>query len=219
MIPDSRWQEMAYSFAADDLTGIFLAPDGKKEKLQFRQLSDGYRNIIGMVADIAYRCIKLNPHLGEDAVRNTPGIVLVDELDLHLHPNWQRRIVDDLKKAFPNIQFVATTHSPFIVQALKSEELVILDEQIKKDGDPDMKSIEDLAANEMGVEEVPRSEAFLEMQRVAEEYYSLIQKGNSSGTSEELTMLRARLNEMEERFSNDPAFVASLKIERNANNL
>jgi hypothetical protein len=66
---------------------------------------------------------------------------------------------------------------------------------------------------------VPRSEAFLEMQRVAEEYYSLIQKGNSSGTSEELTMLRARLNEMEERFSNDPAFVASLKIERNANNL
>ncbi len=219
MIPDSRWLDMAYSFAADDLTGIFLTPDGKKEKLQFRQLSDGYRNIIGMVADIAYRCIKLNPHLGEDAIIRTPGIVLIDELDLHLHPNWQRRIVDDLKNAFPNIQFVATTHSPFIVQSLKSEELVILDDQIKKDGDPDMKSIEDLAANEMGVEEVPRSETFLAMQRVAERYYTLIQEGYSSGTSEELAVLRAKLNEMEERFSNDPAFVASLRIERKAKNL
>lgn len=219
MIPDGRWQEMAYSFADDDLTGIFLTPDGKKEKLMFRQLSDGYRNIIGMVADIAYRCIKLNPHLGEDAIKSTPGIVLIDELDLHLHPNWQRRIVDDLKNAFPNVQFVATTHSPFIIQALKSEELVILDNQIKKDGDPDMKSIEDLAANEMGVEEVHRSKAFMAMQEVAERYYKLVQEGKSSSTNEDLAKLGAELNEMEERFSHDPAFVASLRIERIANKL
>lgn len=132
MIPDNHWQEMAYSFAAEDLIGIFVTPDGKKEKLQFRQLSDGYRNIIGTVADIAYRCIKLNPHLGEDAVKQTPGIVLIDELDLHLHPNWQRRIVDDLKNTFPNIQFVATTHSPFIVQSLEQSELVNLDEEVQK---------------------------------------------------------------------------------------
>jgi predicted ATP-binding protein involved in virulence len=219
MIPDNHWQDMAYSFAAEDLTGIFVTPSGKKEKLQFRQLSDGYRNIIGMAADIAYRCIKLNPHLGEKAVKDTPGIVLIDELDLHLHPNWQRRIVNDLKKAFPKIQFVATTHSPFIIQSLKSEELIILDEQIKKDGDPDMKGIEDVAANEMGVEDVPRSEAFLEMQKVAEEYYALIQQGKTSLTDEETANLRNKLNELEERFSNDPAFVASLRIERQANDL
>ena len=127
MIPDDHWQDMAYSFAAEDLTGIFVTPGGKKEKLQFRQLSDGYRNIIGMVADIAYRCVKLNPHLGENAVKQTPGIVLIDELDLHLHPNWQRRIVEDLKNTFPNIQFVATTHSPFIIQSLKEDELRSLD--------------------------------------------------------------------------------------------
>ncbi len=219
MIPDNHWQDMAYSFAADDLTGIFITPAGTKEKLQFRQLSDGYRNVIGMVADIAYRCIKLNPHLGEQAVTHTPGIVLIDELDLHLHPNWQRRIVGDLKKTFPNIQFVATTHSPFIVQSLKSEELLILDEQIKKDGDPNMKGLEEVAANEMGVEDVPRSEAFTEMLRVAEAYYGLIQQGKSSKTDEETAVLRRELNALEERFSNDPAFVASLRIERNAHNL
>lgn len=219
MIPDHHWQDMAYSFAAEDLTGIFLTPNGKKEKLQFRQLSDGYRNIIGMVADIAYRCIKLNPHLGKNAVKETPGIVLIDELDLHLHPNWQRHVVNDLKTAFPNIQFIVTTHSPFIVQSLKSEELIILDEQIKKDGDPDMKGIEDIAANEMGVEDVPRSEVFLEMRKVAEEYYALIKQGKTSRTDKETASLRNKLNELEERFSNDPAFVASLRIERQANDL
>ncbi|NCT93071.1 MAG: AAA family ATPase [Chitinophagaceae bacterium] len=219
MIPDNHWQEMAYSFAAEDLVGVFLTPNGKREKLQFKQLSDGYRNIIGMVADIAYRCIKLNPHLGENAVKQTPGIVLIDELDLNLHPNWQKRIVEDLKQGFPNIQFVATTHSPFIVQSLKSEELIILDEQIKKDGDPDMKGIEDVAANEMGVEDVPRSEAFLEMQKVAEEYYALVQQGKTSKTDKQTEELRNKLNELEERFSNDPAFVASLRIERQANDL
>ncbi len=127
MIPGEKWQDMAYSFRDDDLVGIFQTPGGTKEKLLFSQLSDGYRNIIGMVADIAFRCIKLNPHLGKDVIRETPGVVLIDELDLHLHPNWQRGIVSDLKNAFPKIQFVATTHSPYIVQSLDQNELVNLD--------------------------------------------------------------------------------------------
>ena len=105
------------------------------------------------------------------------------------------------------------------MQSLKSEELLILDEQIKKDGDPIMKGLEEVAANEMGVEDVPRSEAFNEMLRVAEAYYGLIQQGKSSKTDEETAVLRRELNALEERFSNDPAFVASLRIERNANNL
>jgi predicted ATP-binding protein involved in virulence len=149
MIPDNHWQDMAFSFAVEDLTGIFVTPSGKKEKLQFRQLSDGYRNIIGMVADIAYRCIKLNPHLGEMAVKDTPGIVLIDELDLHLHPNWQRRIVNDLKIAFPKIQFIATTHSPFITQSLKSDEIWNLDKLM--DVAPDELKIDTVATEIMGV--------------------------------------------------------------------
>lgn len=154
MIPDNHWQDMAYSFAAEDLTGIFVTPSGKKEKLQFRQLSDGYRNIIGMVADIAYRCIKLNPHLGEQAVKETPGIVLIDEIDLHLHPNWQRRIVDDLKNTFPNIQFVATTHSPFIIQSLREDELRNLDSKIISQKNPKDIPINKVITDIMDVESI-----------------------------------------------------------------
>jgi len=154
MIPDNHWQDMAYSFAAEDLTGIFVTPNGEKEKLQFRQLSDGYRNIIGMVADIAYRCLKLNPHLGKNAVKETPGIVLIDELDLHLHPNWQRRIIEDLKNTFPSIQFVATTHSPFIIQSLREDELRNLDSKIISQKNPKDIPINKVITDIMDVESI-----------------------------------------------------------------
>jgi predicted ATP-binding protein involved in virulence len=216
MIPERHWEEMAFSFKDDDLAGIFTTPEGRREKRLFSQLSDGYRNMIGMVADIAYRCIKLNPHLGVNAIVETPGIILIDELDLHLHPNWQRRIVNDLKNAFPKIQFVATTHSPFIVQSLRTEELRILDQDISKDGHPFRKSLEEVAAGEMGVEDIPRSAEFLAMQEAAEEYFRLIGQGKTSDSDEKTQQLRTRLNELEEKFAEDPAFVAALKIERSA---
>ena len=149
IIPDDHWQKMAYSFKDDDLIGIFTTPEGKSERLLFSQLSDGYRNVIGMVADIAYRCIKLNPHLGDKVVMETPGIVLIDEIDLHLHPNWQRRIINDLKTIFPMIQFVATTHSPFIVQSLKSDEVWNLDKIM--DISPNNLPIDTVTTEIMGV--------------------------------------------------------------------
>lgn len=56
-------------------------------------------------------------------LRETPGVVLIDEIDVHLHPKWQRRVVEDLRTTFPKIQFVSTTHSPFVVQSMREEEL------------------------------------------------------------------------------------------------
>lgn len=181
--------------------------------------SDGIHYFTAMVAEIAYRCVVLNGYRNAEAITTASGIVMIDEIDLHLHPKWQRHVVNDLKTAFPHIQFVVTTHSPFIVQSLKSEELIILDEDIKKDGDPDKKGIEDVSAYEMGVKDVPRSEEFLEMQKVAEEYFTLIKQGKSSNDDKQTAALRQKLNELEERFANDPAFVAALKIERNAGGL
>jgi predicted ATP-binding protein involved in virulence len=127
LIPGRRWEEMEYDFKADGLMGTFRDNSGVSCKMAYGQLSDGYRNLIGIAADIAYRCIQLNPQLLERAVIDTPGVVLIDELDLHLHPNWQKTIVADLKATFPNLQFVATTHSPFIVQSLGVDELINLD--------------------------------------------------------------------------------------------
>ena len=149
IIPDNRWQDIAFDNKENELAGIFTTEEGKKEKLKFTQLSDGYRNIVALAADIAFRAIQLNPHLGEEAVVKTPGIVLIDEIDMHLHPNWQKRIVDDLKNTFPNIQFIATTHSPFIVQSLKSDEIWNLDKLM--DVAPDELKIDTIATEIMGV--------------------------------------------------------------------
>jgi len=78
-------------------------------------LSDGYRATVSLFADLARRCAILNPHLGAEAAKQTPGIVLIDEVDLHLHPSWQRRFISDLCAAFPLMQFVLTTHSPQVL--------------------------------------------------------------------------------------------------------
>lgn len=209
MIPDSHWTDMSYSFKDEDLIGFFKN-ENKIEKLLFSQLSDGYRNLIGMVADIAYRCIKLNPHLGVDAIRLTPGVVLIDELDLHLHPNWQKRIVSDLKNVFENVQFVATTHSPFIVQSLKSDELINLDDVKGLDNDPNKYSVEEISENEMGVRNVKRSNEFSEMQKKAKHYFELIKSNASKADIEKAKEL---LDEIRINYNNDPAYVALLESE------
>jgi predicted ATP-binding protein involved in virulence len=149
LIPNNTWQDMAFDRKQDELMGIFTDDKGVKNKLGFGQLSDGYRNAISIAADIAYRCIQLNPSLGERAVLDSEGIVLIDEIDLHLHPNWQHHFIRDLKKAFPKIQFVATTHSLFVVHSLKQTELINLDETEGIEGDPFKHSYEEIA-EEMG---------------------------------------------------------------------
>ncbi len=94
--------------------------------LPFGMLSDGYRNLIAVAADIAWRAVRLNPQHGRDAAALAEGVVLIDEIDLHLHPAWQRRVIGDLRRTFPRIQFVATTHSPQVVSSAKSEWLRLL---------------------------------------------------------------------------------------------
>ncbi len=132
----------------------------------FSELSDGYRNVVAMVADLAIKMVMLNPHLAKDALSKTPGVVLIDELDLHLHPKWQRRVVEDLRRTFPRVQFICTTHSPFIVQSLRSgEELIVLD------GQPTMGvanlTIREVAQGLMGVEESETSKRYGEMNDTA----------------------------------------------------
>lgn len=97
------------------------------ESKPFSILSDGYRNTLAMVADIAYRCTRLNPYLENEVLTQTTGVVLIDELDLYLHPSWQKRIVGDLRKTFPNIQFIVTTHSPLIIASANENEVLSLD--------------------------------------------------------------------------------------------
>lgn len=92
------------------------------------QLSDGVRNMIGMVADLAFRATKLNPHLGVNAALQTNGIVLIDEIDMHLHPSWQQTILASLRDVFPKIQFIVTSHSPQVLSTVSKEHIRVLEE-------------------------------------------------------------------------------------------
>ena len=88
-------------------------------RLPLSSLSDGVRNMIALIADIAHRCARLNPHLSEEAARQTPGVLLIDEVDMHLHPRWQQLVVDLLRKAFPSLQIILSTHSPHVLSTVE----------------------------------------------------------------------------------------------------
>lgn len=101
-----------------------LAVDKDGGPLFVDQLSDGERRLVLLVGDIARRMAILNPHLA--APGKSPGVVLVDEVDLHLHPSWQRRVVPALRKAFPEVQLLVTTHSPQVLASVPSASVVLM---------------------------------------------------------------------------------------------
>jgi predicted ATP-binding protein involved in virulence len=109
----------------DELT-IQLTND---ELIPYRMLSDGVRSVLAMVMELAFRCYLLNPHLKDKAAEHTNGIVLIDEIDLHLHPEWQKKIVKELNTAFPSLQFIVTTHAPLVVGSLKNGEIFCISDQ------------------------------------------------------------------------------------------
>jgi predicted ATP-binding protein involved in virulence len=206
------WHDISYVFGEAGQGDVLAkAKDGRL--LPLRMLSDGVRNVLAMVADIAYRAAMLNPHFGRDAAKKTSGIVLIDEIDLHLHPSWQRHIVEDLHRTFPEIQFIATTHSPFIVQSLRKGKLLNLDPQ--ESSEYYDQSIEDITENVMGVELPQKSERFLKMKAAAKEYYAVLEE--SQDASPELKeKLKIKLKELEMPYSDNPAYHAYLELKREA---
>lgn len=107
-----------------------LVVDKLGTKLDHSQLSDGERGVLAVLMDLTRRLSQANPNLADPA-RDGCAVVLIDELDLHMHPRWQREIVSRLIKTFPKCQFVATTHSPTIISEVQPESLFLL----RQDGD------------------------------------------------------------------------------------
>jgi len=213
MVPDASHAWWDFDWAE---ILIELKIQDKSKTIPFHLLSDGYRNMIGMVADIAYRMATLNPQLEADVIKQTEGIVLIDEIDLHLHPKWQREVVGRLLKTFPKVQFVASSHSPFIIQSLYGrEDCLLWDLEKAAPLSIESKSIEDIAENQQGVEIPQQSQRFLAMEKAAEEYYRVLKK-IPPATYDEKQRLKQRLDELLLPFSDDPAFQAFLKMEREA---
>ncbi len=204
------WDKVRYDFVEDDLLATSL---DETQTLPFRALSDGQRNMLATVADIAHRAAILNPQLEADAVKLTPGIVLIDEIDLHLHPKWQRRVVDDLRSTFPQVQFIATTHSPYIIQSLQDGELIDLNQ--REPAEYHNRSIDDISEWVLGVPLPQQSERYQKMMTVAEEYYRKLQQAKQASPAE-IEHLKIELDELVAPFSNDVAYHTFLKLEREA---
>ena len=109
----------------------------------FSLLSDGQKSMAALVADLARRAVTLNSFLFADSkeippdpelpivLAQTPGVVLIDELDVHLHPRWQRRVAADLRRTFPRVQFICTSHSPQLFGELPPENIRVYDRKTR----------------------------------------------------------------------------------------
>ncbi|MCP4106885.1 MAG: AAA family ATPase [Desulfobacteraceae bacterium] len=120
-----------YSFQPLKESSLLITKN-KNDKLDIEQLSSGEQILLIMIADIARRLTIANPRL-KNALHGS-GIVLIDEIELHMHPQWQREIIPCLRKTFPKIQFIVTTHSPQVLSSIDKENLIMLEDfQIVKE--------------------------------------------------------------------------------------
>ena len=99
----------------------YIFSDGRE--VDAEHLSDGYRRLVNIVTDVAFRCALLNGRLyGADAASNTYGTVLIDEIDMHLHPTLQANVLKGLRRAFPKLQFIVTSHAPMVMTSVKNDD-------------------------------------------------------------------------------------------------
>lgn len=97
----------------------FIFCDGREVRSDL--LSDGYRRLVSIVIDLAFRCALLNKVMyGDEAYKQTHGTVIIDEIDEHLHPELQVRILKALHNTFPNIQFIVSTHAPLVMSSVEN---------------------------------------------------------------------------------------------------
>ncbi len=206
-----------------DRKEIVLSIDGQGQP--FGNLSAGQRMMLALVADIAIKAVTQNNFLvPPDALTamdepfprvlaETPGVILIDELDVHLHPTWQRHVVENLRTVFPRLQFIATTHSPFIIQSLRTEELINLEGQtVPETGNL---SVEEIAKGLMGVERPDASVRYEEMVEAAKDYLQTLEEA-AKAPLEKLADYEAKLAVGIAHYADNPAFQAFLELKHTA---
>jgi predicted ATP-binding protein involved in virulence len=121
MDDSNQLSHISYSTYFDDL--VYGEPG---HELPISYLSAGYQSILWITMDLAYRNTILNPTM--QSIADAEGVVLIDEIDMHLHPKWQWRVVPALERVFPKVQFILATHSPFIISSCKNANIISINE-------------------------------------------------------------------------------------------
>ncbi len=197
-ITGSDHAKIQYNIGTKELDVAYTDETGEQMRISINQLSDGYKSTISLVADIAYRMAVLNPQCLGNVCGETHGIVLIDEVDLHLHPAWQQRILNDLILIFPKVQFIVTTHAPEVINSVPKENVRVIEnnmvmpapvETYGKDANGILRSI-------MRVQERPR----LIMERF-DEFYSAID-------AKDYAKAEDVLNSLEKDVGEDPELVS-----------
>lgn len=154
-------------------------------------MATGTKICAGLALDIATRMGRLNPHLsGEDLRRQTPGIVLIDEVDMHLHPSWQKSILPTLLDTFPAVQFIVTTHSPMVIASAETASVrALVENEAHTPEYAQGLDIETVVEWIQGVDPTPETEN----RRMLKEYMALVHAGK--GSSEGARELRQRIEE------------------------
>jgi predicted ATP-binding protein involved in virulence len=128
----------------------------------------------------------MNPQLGQDVTSKTPGVVLIDELDMHLHPRWQRILTSGLKRAFPEVQFIVASHSPQVLGELRPEEIILL----RQSGTTHPQVSYGLTSNQV-LEEIMGADARTpEVEKMLSEVFEQLERNN-------LALVKRKLEELE----------------------
>lgn len=202
---DAETVSVQFDVKTDQLELVVRNSKKRDAYLPLRLLSDGLRTILNMVADIAYRMAVLNPQLLGDALRMTDGVVLIDEIDMHLHPAWQKRILGDLSRIFPKLQFIVTTHAPSVLVNVPKENIRILENGAVYEAllNTYGREISAVLRETMQADVVPT-----EVRQAYRQFYQAIDQGNLAEAEQILEQIREIVgaddeNVMEAQFSLD----------------
>jgi predicted ATP-binding protein involved in virulence len=183
------WSNLDWDHEHNTLT----AEHETQGRLPLSMLSDGVRTMLALVADVARRCASLNPHLSDRAAIETPGVLIVDEVDMHLHPRWQQQVLGLLQSAFPALQIIVSTHSPHVLSTVDKSSIRVLHIE---NGDVlietpliQTRGVEsaDVLATVMDVDPVPQLEESIALSS----YRRLIEAGEAEGR--EASAMRQKL--------------------------
>ncbi|WP_455135971.1 AAA family ATPase [Thermophilibacter sp.] len=185
-----------YNFDTNDLDVVYHTESGEAHSLPLGYFSDGYRTTLSMVADVAYRMALLNPGLGSEVIAGTPGVVLIDEVDLHLHPRWQARVLGDLQSIFPQVQFIVTTHAPLVISSVRAKHIRMLEAELSKATTPQAEvyggNLNRLVTTVMGSEDRPK-----DVQRLFDAFYQSLDKENFARAKDLLNELVTLMGDSE----------------------